>query len=244
MHEIEPLNTDMLVRLPSSTKLTQAPNHNANMTLENKLSFATCPSCNKYDDSQHFQPVSYKLIIQHYEKALAMLSESDDSHPSNTWPPTDRFIKAAGGVGFGSLCMQLARDREAHTTIKYSQETFAIPPIIRALHPKLQVNGYNLYRQDPLFLLNTAAVCETCFLSFAHLASTSFLHMIRPIEPIEGDSRIHYTFPTTGNKNARARGKNVNCRSPSDVHQVCIFGDDFGNAPKFPSTILEPPKEE
>lgn len=239
-HEIEPLNMDKLVRLPSSIKLTQAPNHNANIKLENKLSSVTCPSCNNHDVNQHFQPVSYKTIIQHYEKTLEMLNESDDSHPTKTWPPHNRFIKAAGNVGFGSLPQQLARDRETYPTRKYSNETHTIPPIIRELHPRLQVNGYNTYRQDPLFLLKTAYVCETCFLSFAHMASTSFTHVTRPIQPFESDKRVHYAVPKVEPETLGDNGKNVNTQS-SNIHHVSILGNDFGNVPEFPPAIMEPP---
>ncbi len=233
MHEVEPLNMDMLVRLPSSSKLTQAPNHNANIKLENKWSCTNCPSCNKHDVNQNFQPVSYKTIIQHFEKTLEMLRGTDGTHPSNAWPPYDLFIKAVGNVGFGSLHRQIARERE--TSLKDFKETLAIPPIIRKLHPKLQMNGYSIYRQDPLFLLKTADVCESCFLSFAQMASISFTHVTQSIEPF-GDKRVHYAVPDAESEKASDFGTKVNTQSSP----VSCFGNEYGSVPEFPLAILEP----
>ena len=68
-----PLNMETVVRLPSSVKLTQAPNHNTNLKPENQLLSETCPSCNKQDENPHFQPVPYKTVITHFEKTLEML---------------------------------------------------------------------------------------------------------------------------------------------------------------------------
>ena len=133
-----PLNMEAVVRLPSSIKLTQAPNHSVNTSLENKLLTATCPSCHKLDADSHFQPVPYKTVMQHFEKTLKMLEEDDDSHPSKVWPPEDRFIKSTGDVGFGSLPAQLARDRETNPSRRYSKETHEIPPVIREIHPDLR----------------------------------------------------------------------------------------------------------
>jgi hypothetical protein len=240
MNEIEPLNMDMMVRLPSTSKLTHTPNHNANLKLENKPSCTICPSCNKHDVNQNFQPVSYKTIIQHFEKTLEMLRKTDGSYTSSAWPPHDRFIKAVGSVGFGSLHQQIARERETHPSLKDSKETLAIPPIIRELHPKLQVNGYNTYRQDPLFLLKTADLCESCFLSFAQMASTSFTHVTRSIEPY-CDKRGHCVVPDSKSEKAHNFGTKIDTQSSNNVHPVSCFGNEYGSVPEFPLAILEPP---
>jgi hypothetical protein len=162
---------------------------------------------------------------------LEMLNESVDSKPSNAWPPQDRFIKAMGNVGFGSLLQQISRDREANPSRKYSKETYVIPPIIRELHPKLQVNGYNTYRQDPLFLLKSAHVCEACFLAFAQMASTSFTHVTRPIEPF-GDKQ--YALPNVDREKASSGGK-------EGFTPVSCLGNEFRSLPEFPPAITEPP---
>jgi hypothetical protein len=239
-----PLNMESVVRLPSSIKLTQNPNHNVNTTLENKLLTATCPSCNRHDADSHFQPVPYKTVIQHFEKTLKMLEEDDDSHPSKVWPPEDRFIKAAGGVGFGSLPAQLARDREANPSREYPKETHDIPPVIREIHPGLRVKGYGVYRNDPFFLQNIASVCETCFLSYAQLTSTSFVQLTaRPVEPYESDKGgVRYNFPDYDNDKEQEVGIKKNLVRAAKV--VCNADDkDFGCVqPVLPPAIMEPPQ--
>lgn len=239
----EPLNMETVVRLPPSVKLTQAPNHNANVKVDNKLSFATCPSCNKYDANPHFQPVPYKTIIQHFEKTLDMLKERDVSHPTKTWPPEGRFIQAAGNVGFGLLGTQLARDREINPRRRFSEETHLIPPVLRQIHPKLKAKGYVMYRDDPLFLLKTCSVCEDCFLSYADLTSTSFIHMTRPIEPYENDDKeIHYEFPKDAGKKKKEKREQRSChekKNDQDVQQTNLFKGL--SAPELPPAITEPP---
>ena len=237
-----PLNMDAVVRLPSSIKLTQAPNHSVNTSLENKLLTATCPSCHKHDADLHFQPVPYKTVMQHFEKTLKMLEEDDNSHPSKVWPPEDRFIKSAGDVGFGSLPAQLARDRETNPSRRYSKETHEIPPVIREIHPGLRVKGYSVYRNDPLFLHKTASVCETCFLSYAQLTSTSFVQLtVRPVEPYGSDKGgVRYNFPDCDNNKAQEVGIKKNPVRAAKA--VCNTDDkDFGCVqPELPPAIMEP----
>lgn len=234
-----PLNTETVVSLPSSIKLTQAPNHNANMKLDNESSFATCPSCNKEDPDPHFQAVPYKTIIQHFTKTLEMLEERDESLPSKVWPPESSFIKAAGSVGFGALPSQLIHDRETNPNRKYSEETHMIPPVIRHIHPKLRAKGYATYRNDPLFLLKTCRLCEDCFLAYAEMTSTSFIHMTRPIEPPKDN--YHYDFPKEVKSKSHDEGKKLKNASPFSNHPS-LFGKDFGSAPKIPPAIMEPPE--
>ena len=239
----EPLNMETVVRLPSSVKLTQAPNHNSNVKVDNKLSLATCPSCNKHDANPHFQSVPYKTIIQHFEKTLDMLKGRDDSHPTKVWPPEDRYIKAAGNVGFGSLAKQLARDREINPRRRYSEETHLIPPVLRQIHPKLRAKGYSMYRGDPLYLLKTCNVCEDCFLSYAELTSTSFIHMTRPIEPYENDDTdVHYEFPKDAVKKKKEQSsheKESGQESMSEMHKANLFKGL--SVPQLPPAITEPP---
>jgi hypothetical protein len=72
------------------------------------------------------------------------------------------------------------------------------------------------------------------------MASTSFTHVTRPIQPFESDKRVHYA-PKVEPETAGNNGKNVNNQS-SNIHHVSIFGNDFGNAPEFPPAIMEPPQ--
>jgi len=236
-----PLNMETVVRLPSTVKLTQAPNHNANVKPENQLLSETCPSCNKQDDNPHFQPVPYKTVITHFEKTLEMLEEEDESHPSKVWPPEDRFIKAAGNVGFGSLSLQLARDRQGNnrSTRKYTEETHTIPPVIRQIHPKLRAKGFEMYRNDPLFLLKNCSVCEDCFLSYSSLATIT-----RPVEPFASEQQeIRYEFPIDDKKKKEKhrdedRGKE---NKDSSGTTTGIFAN-IGNVPELPPAVSSPPK--
>jgi len=223
----QPLNMETVVRLPSSVKLTQAPNHKASVKLDNCLTSATCPSCNEHDTNPHFQPVPYKTIIQHFKKTLAMLEEGDDSHPSTVLPPEGQFIKAAGNVGFG-LPLQLACDKDSYPLRKFSEETHVIPPVIRA-------QGYNMYRKDLLCLLKTASICESCFLSYADHTTTSCTHIMAPIEPYESeDKEVHYNWDK-----AERKGRNserTKREAPSLRNQTSIL-----TVPELPPAITSPP---
>lgn len=235
------LNMETVVKLPSSVKLTQAPNHNANMTLENKLLTATCPSCNSIDVNPHFQPVPYRTVIQHFEKTLKMLEDDVSSHPSKVWPPDDRFIIAVGNVGFGSLAGQIVHDRKANPTRKYTEETRTIPPVIREIHPSLRVKGYAVYRNDPTFLLKAASVCETCFLSYAELTVTSFVQLSKRI--IEsGDNqekgKAHYNYPNSVNNDKPRDGGRGKKNVKASVRNTVEL---YSKPPELPPPIEMPP---
>ena len=238
-----PLNMETVVRLPSTVKLTQAPNHNANVKPENQLLSETCPSCNKQDDNPHFQPVPYKTVITHFEKTLEMLEEEDESHPSKVWPPEDRFIKAAGNVGFGSLSLQLARDKQGNnrSTRKYTEETHTIPPVIRQIHPKLRAKGFEMYRNDPLFLLKNCSVCEDCFLAYSSLSTNNFTHITRPVEPFASEQQeIRYEFPIDNNKKKEKHREDCE-KENKDSSTTGVFAN-IGNVPELPPAVSSPPK--
>ncbi len=235
----EPLNMDTLVELPASTKLSQVPNHSTTSKLENKMKVASCPSCSKEDfDHLHFQAVTYKTIIQHFETTIEMLRLHADSHPSKVWPPENRFIKAAGGIGFGKLSSQLTNDREMQSTKRVTEESLNIPPIIRQVHPKLRVKGYQMYRNDPSFLFKTCNVCEDCYLAFAQLTSSNFI-MTRPIEitdatAFEGNTTTPHAMHTS------PKSKRVSIRNPDNDTTRQLFE----KAPEIPHAITEPPKDD
>lgn len=63
------------------------------------------------------------------------------------WPPSAEILEAAGGVGFGDICLATNADP---STI--AMEDVIVPPVIRSLHPKLAAEGYERHRRDPLFL--------------------------------------------------------------------------------------------
>lgn len=223
----EPLNMATLVELPASTKLSQVPNHSTTSKLDNKMKVASCPSCSKEDFDLHFQAVTYKTIIQHFETTIDMLRSHADS-PSKVWPPEHRFIKAAGGIGFGKLSPRV------------TEESLNIPPIIRQVHPKLRVKGFQMYRSDPSFLFKTCNVCEDCYLAFAQLTSTNFI-MTKPIEitdatAFEGNittSHSHTMFTSP-------KSKRVYTRNPDNDTTRQLFE----KAPEIPHAITEPPKDD
>ena len=231
-----PLNMDTLVKLPPAVKLSQVPCHDTNLKLENKLSSILCPSCCKQDSSENFHKVPYKTVIVHFEKTLDMLKSNPESQPAHVWPPHQRFIKAAGDVGFGMVIMQPEKFTGAAT----------IPPVIRHCHPKLQLKGYQMYRDDPLFLQKTCDVCEDCFLRYATMKEKSFL-MVPPVDLPKDD--FHYDIPANALKGktisnaAKMRPNQAASKSAEETIDSIEKFDfkDFGKAPDIPPAILEPP---
>ncbi|KAL7469141.1 hypothetical protein ACHAXS_009393 [Conticribra weissflogii] len=239
----EPLNLDTLVKIPSSVKLTQSANHDAQLNIDNKLMTATCPSCNKSDCDDYFQHIPFKTVIQHFEKTMEMLKSKNESHPSVKWPPEDRFLKAAGNVGFGALAAQLIG-----CSVK-NEETFVIPPVLRQIQPNLRARGYQMYRSDPLFLSKTCRVCEDCFLAYANLTTTSFI-MTPPVDPLASDNECKQfgNIPTSRVSSLKSGRK---CEQENTEHGTkkvestgasCTTCIDFGDAPELPPAILEPPR--
>ena len=232
----EPLNMDTLVELPASTKLSQIPNHSTALKLDNKMKVASCPSCSKEDYDLHFQAVPFKTIIQHFETMLDMLRSHEESHPSKVWPPENRFIQAAGGIGFGMLSSQLVQDREMQSTTRVAEESLSIPPVIRQIHPKLRVKGFQMYRSDPSFLFKTCNVCEDCYLAYAQLTSSNFM-MTRPIEITDATAFEGNPTSTSYPVHATPKSKRVYKRPDNDADATRLFLD----APQLPHAITEPP---
>ena len=241
----QPLNMETVVRLPSSTKLTQAPNHNATIKLDNKLMSETCPSCNRHDTNPHFQTVPYKTIIQHFEFTMDMLEEHDDSHPSKAWPPEEKFVEAAGNVGFGALPSQLVNDRQDNHTQGFTEETHTIPPAIRQIHPKLRAKGFAMYRNDPLFLLKNCSVCEDCFLAYSALATNNFCDMKRPVALPHEEKEVRYDFPPELDDKKKKKTKPTHHNADEGKENATgdsnIFSDFGSEVPQLPPAILEPP---
>lgn len=238
----EPLNMETLVELASSTKLSQVPNHSTKLKLDNKMKVSFCPSCFRQDFDQHFQSVPYKTIIQHFETTLEMLQSQDESHPSKVWPPEDRFIRAAGGIGFGMLSSQAIQAKETYCTRKCSEEELTIPPVIRQIHPKLRAKGFQMYRNDPSFLFKTCNVCMDCYLAYAHLSTTSFM-MTRPVNISDATALIgkrkNNETPYQAGKETLKSKHSLNKRNPGNDTRQC-----FDKAPTIPHAITKPPTPE
>lgn len=137
-----------------------------------------CLSCGKTSPGNNFHVVHYKTIIAHFEKVhsktlkykisiawtmmvsviktflvsmwqvVDLVSYDPTNHVGVVeWPPPAEILKAAGGIGFGSFDLA---NRNSSSAI--SKEDITVPPVIRALHPKLAAESYMRHRRDPLFL--------------------------------------------------------------------------------------------
>lgn len=135
-----------------------------------------CLSCTNetLDDMRY--PVSYKIIIKHYEHVLHLLSDNNSSAKEGTieWPPDNELVETAGGVGFGSLYLKEDTEELLTTTINVRPRNIKdlqIPPILSHLHPRLTLKSYLRCKNDPLFLYKCVNVCEPCYLVYAEFAS-------------------------------------------------------------------------
>eukprot|EP00957_Ditylum_brightwellii_P194154 14785885-Ditylum_brightwellii.AAC.1 len=135
-----PLNIDSVVKLPPTIKLSQTANHDPSVTVQNDFSFLSCPSCNSTAEGENFHPVPYKTIITHFEKVISILTKKNGTQKTVQWPPDPLIIKAAGGVGFGAIT-------KITSTSNLDPEDVVIPPVIRHIHGRLKVEGYQRYRQ-------------------------------------------------------------------------------------------------
>eukprot|EP00746_Dinoflagellata_sp_MGD_P132261 gnl/MRDRNA2_/MRDRNA2_65999_c0_seq1.p1 gnl/MRDRNA2_/MRDRNA2_65999_c0~~gnl/MRDRNA2_/MRDRNA2_65999_c0_seq1.p1 ORF type:complete len:848 (+),score=129.61 gnl/MRDRNA2_/MRDRNA2_65999_c0_seq1:426-2969(+) len=48
-----------------------------------------------------------------------------------------------------------------------SNQAFAVPEVIRRLHPRITEADFAKYKSDPIFLFKSASVCEGCFVTFS-----------------------------------------------------------------------------
>lgn len=231
-HIKKPLNMKKLVTLAPSIKLDEHANHDPSKIISNRKSFIRCPSCNKMENKEFFQPVLHKTIISHYEKMIEI-------HGATTWPPSMEMIKDAGNVGFGCA----VHDEATET----NDESRLIPPIIRSIYPRLDADGYRRYRSDCLFLHKECEVCECCFLSYAELASNGF-QITRPVEIHDEISYSNLLGIDKSKKSSNHKSidpsalKAKTSKFISDREKVTsILADLVINVPKLPEAIVNPP---
>ena len=169
------LNIDSVVALPRTVHL------NPTKTYEKIIPkhWIRCLSCAKDTLSDLRHPVTYKVVIKHYEHVLYILSSSSDCKGSKssgvssiTWPPDTQVVEAAGGVGFGCLYINdqgevMSPVEIAHHSKQKSVSELQIPPILHNIHYKLSQQSYARCKHDPLFLYKTVQVCEACYLVYA-----------------------------------------------------------------------------
>lgn len=149
---------------------------------EGKNVLVRCVSCAAecFKDLRH--PVTYKIVVKHYEHVIRLLlnqvkdSTKFEIRALMRWPPEKEFIDAAGGVGFG--CLQLVpRDDPLAKRGRFDfdrpaeEDEMRIPPIFRYLHSNLKPQSYHSCRKDPLFLCKHVFVCENCFLVYSEFAT-------------------------------------------------------------------------
>jgi hypothetical protein len=148
---------------------------------EGKNALVRCVSCaaDCFKDLRH--PVTYKIVVKHYEHVIRLLlNQVKDSTKSEAralmrWPPERDIIEAAGGVGFGCLQLvphddPLAKRSRFDFQRPVEEDELRIPPIFRYLHANLKPHSYNSCRKDPLFLCKHVFVCENCFLVYSEFA--------------------------------------------------------------------------
>jgi hypothetical protein len=148
---------------------------------EGKNTLVRCVSCaaDCFKDLRH--PVTYKIVVKHYEHVIRLLlNQVKDATKSEAralmrWPPDKDIVEAAGGVGFGCLQLvphddPLAKRSRFDFQRPVEEDELRIPPIFRYLHTNLKPLSYNSCRKDPLFLCKHVFVCESCFLVYSEFA--------------------------------------------------------------------------
>ncbi|RLN97830.1 hypothetical protein BBJ28_00004950 [Nothophytophthora sp. Chile5] len=141
---------------------------------------ARCASCARVVARRALLSTTYKAVLAHFQHVLRFLRERVNEMEQATieWPPDERVIQQAGGVGFGILG-HLERftsgDGLGSGTGKkiWRGREMLVPPVIRYLHPTLNAEDFARHRQDPIFLHKTVAVCERCCLVYADYATVA-----------------------------------------------------------------------
>lgn len=225
------VNMNQLITLAPSVKLSEYANHDSAKTISNEKIMTICPSCNEFENNEHFQPVMYKTIISHFEQVIEISGKQG-------WPPREDIIKAGRNIGFGRL-KNLSQSLP-------TEEDLLIPPVIRTLHPRLGCDGYKRYRIDSLFLHKECKMCESCFLSYAELVSNSY-KIKKSVQVHDDVTYSTYIGPT---KRLKSQAKKASSCSTNKFlanllknHEKIstIFSDLIIQGPSLPSAITNPP---
>lgn len=166
------LNIDNVLNLPKTVNLN--PQRSYDQLKPKKTVNCVSCACETLEDLRH--PISYKVIVKHYEHVLHLVAEMSDPFVPLKWPPSDDIIQAAGGVGFGCLVLPsadeyLGKPRKMDLTKPLETDELRIPPILRYLHPLLSAKSFHQCRKDPLFLYKNVTVCENCYLVYAEFST-------------------------------------------------------------------------
>lgn len=181
-----------LVNINSTVSIPQNVNLNPHRTYEKftNRGKVKCISCRTECLETMCHPVTYKSIVNHFEHVWRLSKEMTTTVGRNNarWPPDLEVLEAAGGVGFGCIDMnyppgELPPSKLFSSMSPQEIEECHMPPIIRYLHPKFSVERYRRTKFDPLFLLKTANLCESCYLVYAEF-STMYLRMGKDLSKV------------------------------------------------------------
>lgn len=187
--------------LSSSSSSSSLGSHSNNSTKgERRLGFARCMSCGLQLEQKKLLATTYKAILDHFQRFMRFLrlQVNENEHAAIEWPPDERLVQAAGGVGFGILQWFekgsfASNSKQANATAMPSspsssgsltRKELVIPPVIQYLHPNFSVEDFERHRQDPIFLHKPVAVCESCCLVYSDYTTTSLeVNSIRQSAP-------------------------------------------------------------
>ncbi|KAF1328317.1 hypothetical protein FI667_g6932, partial [Globisporangium splendens] len=182
--------------------------NNTSVADDKRAGFARCMSCGQLLEQKKLLATTYKAVLDHFQRFMRFLriQVNESEHAAIEWPPDERLVQAAGGVGFGILqCFEKGtlHSRKAinqqstatnnstsgdlpggsqHTSL--TRKELVIPPVIQYLHPTFTVGDFERHRQDPIFLHKPVAVCESCCLVYSDYTTTSLeVNSIRQSAP-------------------------------------------------------------
>lgn len=172
---------------------------------ERRMGFTRCTSCGRQVEQKKLLATTYKAVLDHFQRFLRFLrlQVNESEHAAIEWPPDERLVQAAGGVGFGIL---YANGKSGSSSVKrasisstssatssaasgsasgaLTRKELIIPPVIQFLHPTFTVDDFERHRHDPLFLHKPVGVCESCCLVYADYTTSSLeVNSIRPSAP-------------------------------------------------------------
>lgn len=106
---------------------------------------------------------------------------------------------------------------------KKNMRNFLIPKVINSIYPKMKYEDYQSLKNDAVFSMKTASVCEVCFLNltrycdFAKSNTENVLRTLRPKEIIV-ESKYMNSIPNNNIQNNFYRGKKNNINKQSNNH--------------------------
>lgn len=189
------------LNLSSSSSSSSLGSHSTTRD-EKRLGFARCMSCGLQIEQKNLLATTYKAILDHFQRFMRFLrlQVNESEHAAIEWPPDERLVQAAGGVGFGILhCFEKGSIVKKPNRVPGGGDTtmlssspsgsltrkeLVIPPVIQYLHPNFSIEDFERHRQDPIFLHKPVAVCESCCLVYSDYTTTSLeVNSIRQSAP-------------------------------------------------------------